>query len=513
MDPLGAAKDPLGAPPSIVNVDDLSPWSSSDPPLYEVTNSDGGTPTREPPFSCNEEINDRVALWCGNITELSITAIVNSTNESMSERSPLSEVVFKLAGPELRHEIRSDIKSCKTGETRLTKAYLLPSRYIIHTVGPRYNARYQTAAENALHNCYRNVMKAARENKISELAICCIHSSRRHYPTEEGAHIALRTVRRILEHFISDFEKVIFVVSDADNNVYTRLMPLYFPRSEGESRYGALHLPFNLGNEFGEPVIPERQIRISDKPVVIPGWRDTEDNYDDEDVPTLREQFDLSVAVGQHAFAKMETDHDASRRLKIKGRTNIEAERAFVLRRYTGLVKRARKEDLTEIASLRCLYQSGFDKLGRPVLIFVARNFYFDKIDLEKAVLYLLHVMDSIVAQKYSVIYLHTLCNGENQPSSSFLKEIYKILDERYRENLHAFYMVHPTIWTRLTIWWFTTFTASHIKDRVKIVPGVEYLYSVISPDQLDFPPFVMDHDLKVNGARYYVPTAATDGL
>ena len=59
------------------------------------------------------------------------------------------------------------------------------------------------------------------------------------------------------------------------------------------------------------------------------------DSGDDvEEDLSLREQFQLSVAVGQHAFAKMESDHDASRRLKLKGRTNIEAERAFIVRRY-----------------------------------------------------------------------------------------------------------------------------------------------------------------------------------
>ena len=51
---------------------------------------------------------------------------------------------------------------CKTGEAKLTKGYLLPARYVIHTVGPRYNLKYKTAAESALFNCYRNVLQLVR---------------------------------------------------------------------------------------------------------------------------------------------------------------------------------------------------------------------------------------------------------------------------------------------------------------------------------------------------------------
>lgn len=64
-------------------------------------------------------------------------------------------------------------------------------RHIVFTVGPRYNPKYQTAAENALHSSYRSCMQVARENNISSIAFCTIHSEARGYPPENGAHVGI----------------------------------------------------------------------------------------------------------------------------------------------------------------------------------------------------------------------------------------------------------------------------------------------------------------------------------
>ena len=68
----------------------------------------------------------------------------------------------------------------------------------------------------------------------------------------------------------------------------------------------------------------------------------------------------------------------------------------------------------------------------------------------------------------------------------------------RYRRNLKAFYIVHPTLWARIVTWFFTTFTASSIKEKVHFLSGIQYLYDWIDPDQLDIPAFVLEYDMKV---------------
>lgn len=69
----------------------------------------------------------------------------------------------------------------------------------------------------------------------------------------------------------------------------------------------------------------------------------------------------------------------------------------------------------------------------------------------------------------------------------------------RYKKNLKAFYIVHPTIWTKMMTWWFTTFMAPAIKQKVHNLPGVEYLYSVMEPDQLEIPAYITEYDMTVS--------------
>ncbi|XP_070567431.1 protein GDAP2 homolog isoform X2 [Ptychodera flava] len=449
----------------------------------------------------------------GDITKINTVGIVHATNETLSDRNPVSERIFGEAGEELRHECRRNIKTCRTGEAKITKAYNLPSRYIIHTVGPRYNLKYKTAAESALYSCYRKVLQVARENEMKCLAIGVINSVRRGYPPQEGAHIAIRTTRRFLEKFGSVFDAVVLVTGDIDEEIYGEVLPLYFPRNKDEEQWAVSRLPNDVGNENGEPIIEERQIRILTNPA-------KPDSSDEEEygylLPNAHEDIEVDISeVGKHSFAVMEGDHDKVRKEKLHSRTTEEQLFVVQQRRYNRWLQRARQTDLTEVAALRCLYQSGVDYFGRPVIFFVGRNFPAASIDLDKAVLYLIQVMDSIVNKDYVVVYFHTLSTPANHPDLSWIKQVFNLLDFRWKKNLRAFYIIHPTLWSKVLTWFFTTFTASSLKTRVHTHAGVKNLYNLIPPEHLDIPPFVLDYDMKVNGPDYYISGSddTKDGL
>lgn len=119
----------------------------------------------------------------GDISMLQVDAVVNPTNETMDDKSPMCQRIFNRAGSALKIEIYNEIRGlryivtvtamirfiiisdfssvfmfiaeCKTGEVRVTQGHGLPARFVIHTVGPVYNIKYQTAAQNTLHYCYR----------------------------------------------------------------------------------------------------------------------------------------------------------------------------------------------------------------------------------------------------------------------------------------------------------------------------------------------------------------------
>lgn len=173
---------------------------------------------------------------------------------------------------------------------------------------------------------------------------------------------------------------------------------------------------------------------------------------------------------------------------------------------FAELVRRSKEEDLTEIEKSGCLYQAGVDKQGRPVIVFIGKWFKPDSVSLEQALLYLIRTIDPVVERDYSVVYFCAKTSSENLISYWWLKEIYSQLPYHYRKNLKAFYTVHPSLWTRVTTWWFSTFLAPAIKHKIHNIHEVKELDSVINSTEFDIPMFIQEYDMSINGLRYYKP-------
>ncbi|XP_020645151.1 ganglioside-induced differentiation-associated protein 2 isoform X1 [Pogona vitticeps] len=490
--------DPLGAPSHFVDIETLPVWAD----LHEAEQSNSSPSPDEyeqvdvrSPFPYRRDINEKILLWQGDVALLNCTAIVNTSNESLMDKNPVSESICMHAGPDLRAELQK-LKGCRTGEAKLTKGYNLAARFIIHTVGPKYKSRYRTAAESSLYSCYRNILQLAKEQAMSSVGFCVINTVKRGYPLADATHIALRTVRRFLEIHGNTLEKVVFAVSKVEEPTYQKMLPLYFPRSVEEEKRSLPFLPADIGNAQGEPVVPERQIRISEKPGV------SEDNSDEEGL-----EADLSF-IGSHAFARMEGDVDKQRRLVLQGQLSEAALQKQHQRNYNRWLCRARAEDLSDIASLKALYQTGVDNCGRTVIAVVGRNIPVTLIDMEKALLYFIHVMDHIVAKEYVIVYFHTLTNVYNHLDSDFLKKLYDIVDVKYKRHLKALYFVHPTFRSKVSTWFFTTFTVSGMKDKVHHIESLQQLFTAIPPEQIDFPPFVLEYDTRENGSYSSYPSS-----
>lgn len=505
--------DPLGAKPQVVDASEITRWAD--------TESEGPPPNVDEetlpnahvisPFSIREDLNRKVALWTGDIAMLQVDAVVNPTNESLTDKNAITLRLMEIAGPELKEACKTQVGSCRTGEAKITGGFKLPARHVIHTVGPRYNVRYQTAAESALFNCYRSVMQIVGSRKLGSVAFSVHNSSRRGYPPEEGAHIAIRTIRRFLEHYGEDIDLVVFI-SDGQEPYYNKVMPFYFPRSAEEEAYAAKALPAALGNEYGEPVIAERTIRITSNPIASGGKEEASDGEAEDD----EEEEGLVSEVGSHPFASMTSDHDQQRREQItRNRPITEAESQ--MKKYQHYLRRARTENFSDMASLGAFYKAGLDYVGRQVVVFVGRQFPAPKVDLSKAMAYFIHVMETVVHKDYILVYFHTLSESENQADSNFFKQLYSMVDDRYKNNLRALYIIHANWWFKLSGWWFLTFTASEVKDKVQYLNGVQYLYDTINPDQIEIPQFVFDFDRQANGTNYYTPATkgdeATGGL
>ena len=178
-------------------------------------------------------IQPALYLWQGDITTLKCDAIVNAANSGMTgcyipNHRCIDNAIHTYAGVELRLACEELMEQQgypePTGQAKITPAFNLPCRYVLHTVGPIINERVTKEDEELLASCYRSCLELAAENSLKSVAFCCISTGEFHFPNELAAEIAVQTVREFLKKQTS-VKKVIFnVFKDLDKAIYEKLL-------------------------------------------------------------------------------------------------------------------------------------------------------------------------------------------------------------------------------------------------------------------------------------------------
>jgi O-acetyl-ADP-ribose deacetylase len=170
-------------------------------------------------------------VWRGNITKLAVDAIVNAANSSLLGGGGVDGAIHRAAGPELVHECRL-LGGCKTGDAKITKGHRLPSRFVIHTVGPVWNGG--THDEDALlASSYRRSLELAVQHSLKSIAFPAISTGIYGFPADRAARIAVRTIRQFLSAN-ANLERIVLVAFDS------RTEALYSAALEND---GTLELP------------------------------------------------------------------------------------------------------------------------------------------------------------------------------------------------------------------------------------------------------------------------------
>ncbi len=165
---------------------------------------------------------NRIELKQVDITSLKVDAIVNAANNSLLGGGGVDGSIHRAAGPKLLEECRQ-LDGCKTGEAKITKAYNLPSRFVIHTVGPVWHGGHRNE-EALLASAYINSLSLAFQHGLKTVAFPNISTGVYGFPKEKAAKIAIHEVNIFLNKN-PEFEKIIFAIFDKNNlQIYERLI-------------------------------------------------------------------------------------------------------------------------------------------------------------------------------------------------------------------------------------------------------------------------------------------------
>lgn len=178
-------------------------------------------------------VNSRLILWRGDITTLKADAIVNAANSALRGcfvpcHSCVDNIIHSVSGIQLR--LACDELMARqgheepTGKAKITPAFNLPCRYVLHTVGPIVHGRLTEQHCRQLEGCYQSCMELAADNGLKSIAFCCISTGEFHFPQKKAVEIAVQTVTDFLQAD-TQIERVIFnVFKQEDYDIYKDLI-------------------------------------------------------------------------------------------------------------------------------------------------------------------------------------------------------------------------------------------------------------------------------------------------
>lgn len=178
-------------------------------------------------------VRENIYLWQGDITTLCCDAIVNAANSRLLGcfgpcHACIDNEIHTFAGVQLRLACAALMKRQgreePAGGAKLTPAFNLPCKYVLHTVGPVITDEVTPKEEALLASCYRSCLELAVQNDIKSIAFCCISTGEFHFPQLRAAEIAIHTVTEFIRRYCGGIKVIFNVFKDSDFELYRQLL-------------------------------------------------------------------------------------------------------------------------------------------------------------------------------------------------------------------------------------------------------------------------------------------------
>ncbi|KAJ0038693.1 hypothetical protein Pint_23543 [Pistacia integerrima] len=372
------------------------------------------------------------------------------------------------------------------------------------------------------------------------------------------------TVRRFLEKQKDKITAVVFcTTTTSDTEIYKRLLPLYFPRDKLEEEVAISKLPADVGDENGETIIDERKIRIKTLPKKTPPKPPQAPvELPVSDVGLIRRNSSYLDSYLDPAFMSLIKDPDQRR--KEQWEKTAQAQRGWNCAKMLGFgdlggpplsaseeyslhsryLSKANSLNLSEISEMKIVYRGGVDSEGRPVMVVVGAHFLLRCLDLERFILHVVKEFEPLIQKPYTIVYFHSAASLQlnksgikqtifktelswetvrklnltciwilsyylvsvsvinSQPDFGWMRRLQQILSRKHQRNLHAIYVLHPTLHLKAAIFAMQLFVDSVVWKKVVYVDRLLQLFRYVPREQLTIPDFVFQHDLEVNGGK-----------
>ncbi|KAK1819821.1 hypothetical protein LTR12_005696 [Friedmanniomyces endolithicus] len=262
----------------------MAPIPISDiPTLADLCTSQTLHPSNDTLPNATSKYNAQISLIRTDITTLATDAIVNAANDSLLGGGGVDGAIHRAAGPNLLRDCRR-LNGCDTGDAKITDAYRLPCKKVIHAVGPIYDsasARRAGGHEKLLASCYTRSLDLADGSGCRSIAFSALSTGVYGYPSGEAAEAAIKAVKGWLEEDegrAGRMERVVFCsFLEKDERAYERLIPRFFPPASAEKAGAEAKVTQEQVGEDEQP--PSSKDGASEIPVLpdVPTKEPTED--------------------------------------------------------------------------------------------------------------------------------------------------------------------------------------------------------------------------------------------